>query len=329
MRMNLILKNSIMLFLFLFGCKSSIDSNEELVVYVSADEQIARQVFSSFSEKTGIDIVWVGDNESSKNTGLVNRIRAEKDNCVADVFWSSEILGTIQLSDEGFFRSCNSELAQNWPGEFKDSELRWFGFSPRARVIAYDPKRTSRASLPNTWWEFNDAVIADPRFGTTRTHVSVMGLFPEKSEELFVKMKKPLLGGNASTVQAVVDGIATYAMTDSDDVYAAQARGCSIEMLMPRHHSGNGGGTLYIPNTVGIIRGTSRIKKAEMFVDFLLSDEVARLLANSSSHNYPIQPAVAREFPALQIIDPLVVDFAQASKHQEAQVNLAIQEMLR
>ena len=50
--------------LFLVGCSMNSNEKPALTVYVSADEQIAREVFAVFTEKTGIEIEWVGDTES-------------------------------------------------------------------------------------------------------------------------------------------------------------------------------------------------------------------------------------------------------------------------
>jgi len=294
------------------SCKTKEDS-KRVTVYVSADDHIARIIFDSFTEKTGIEVDWVGDSESSKNTVLVQRLLREKERPIADVFWSSEILGTIKIANKGLFAPCRTSITNNWPAQFRDARYRWFAFSPRARVIAYNPSVTKLEDMPKTWWEYGDAAMADPRFGTTYTHVAVMSCFPERSTQFFESIKRmSFLGGNAATVQAVVDGIVQYAMTDSDDVYAAIERGKEIAMFMPRHHENKGGGTLLIPNTVGIIDGCSQPALAEEFVLYLLSDDVATILAKSTSRNIPIQPAVALQFPELAVYDPLEVDFYKA-----------------
>jgi len=309
--------------LFLIGC--SMNSNEKpvLTVYVSADEQIAREVFAVFTEKTGIEIEWVGDTESSKTTALVQRLIREKENPVADVFWSSEILGTIQLAKAGVFASSNTNTCLSWSKEHRDSEYQWFAFSPRARVIAYDPQKVQEDSLPKTWWEFGTASMADPRFGTTGTHVAVMAtVFPEEFANFLQEMEGTvLLGGNAATVQSVIDGTALFAMTDSDDVHAAIERGESIAMHYPKHRTGAGGGTLLIPNTVGAIRNCSNQKLAETFIDFMLSDEVATILASSASKNIPLQHSVLGSFPELIVENPLEVSFEAAALNREKAIN--------
>ena len=83
-------------------CVCSCGSQQpEITVYVSADEYVARQVFKTFTNETGIQVRWVGDTESTKTTHIVQRLLREREHPMADVFWSSEILGMIQLADQG------------------------------------------------------------------------------------------------------------------------------------------------------------------------------------------------------------------------------------
>ncbi|MBC8202459.1 MAG: extracellular solute-binding protein [Planctomycetes bacterium] len=310
----------------LCGCGKQ--ETNTITVYVSADEQIARIVIDDFTSQTGIEVAWVGDTEASKTTGLVTRLRREASRPVADVFWSSENIGTIQLAQEGVFDSCSTTVTAAWPAEYRDPSAYWFAFSPRARVIAYDPTVTNVKEMPAYWWEYTDAAMADPRFGTTGTHLAVMAEDANRFNSFAQELgNTPLLGGNAATVQAVIDGSARYAMTDSDDVHAAIARGASIAMLMPRHHAGVGGGTLLIPNTVAMIADCQHPEQAKLFIDFMLSDHVATLLAESSSKNIPLQKTVAEQFPDLVVQDPLQVDFIAAAKRRNKTIDLVMQSL--
>ncbi len=296
------------------------NASETVTVYVSADDHIARQVFDRFTKHSGIDVKFVADSEVSKTTGLALRLRREQTRPLADVFWSSEIIQTILLSQDGILAPHHSLAADSWPSGHRDGEHRWFAFSPRARVLAYDPRVTSADALPATWWDVYGAAMADPRFGTTGTHLCAMAAWlegegdPDRLAEFLDSVDGPLrTGGNAATVEAVVTGEHRFGMTDTDDVHAAIARGRSVAMHLPRHGPGTGGGPLLIPNTVGIVAGCAHPKEAATFVDFMLSDEVARMLANSASHNIPIQPHIASEFPDLAIDDPLKVDWLRAA----------------
>ena len=56
------------------GCEHSSDSRR-VVLYVSADDHLVRQVIAEFEQQTGIRVDFVGDIEQNKTTGLVGRLR--------------------------------------------------------------------------------------------------------------------------------------------------------------------------------------------------------------------------------------------------------------
>src|SRR5215207_6646897 len=76
-------------------------SDPPLVVYTSVDQPIAAPIIKDFEHKTGIRVTLVTDAEATKSVGLAERIRAEKANPQADVFWSNEPFHTINLANEG------------------------------------------------------------------------------------------------------------------------------------------------------------------------------------------------------------------------------------
>ena len=63
---------------------------DEVVVYCSADSYVATPIFEAFTEETGIEVRYLGDTEATKTVGLIEKLRAEKANPRADVFWSSD-----------------------------------------------------------------------------------------------------------------------------------------------------------------------------------------------------------------------------------------------
>jgi iron(III) transport system substrate-binding protein len=108
----------------------------------------------------------------------------------------------------------------------------------------------------------------------------------------------------------VAQGQAKIALTDTDDVWVAQRNGWPVDLVYPRHGSA---GTLLIPNTVARVRGGTHETEAAALIDFLLSEEVERFLAASDSHNIPIRPGLAREFPRYAVSSPMAVDYAKVA----------------
>jgi iron(III) transport system substrate-binding protein len=76
-------------------------------------------------------------------------------------------------------------------------------------------------------------------------------------------------------------------------------------------------GTLFIPNTVAIIRGDPNPAGARQLVDFLLSPQVEAKLAESDSHQIPMNPQVhavlPKEFATRQTAKAMEVDFEKAA----------------
>src|SRR4051812_17580320 len=94
--------------LLICGCDRS---GREVVLYTSVDEPIASPIVREFEKQTGIHVRLVTDSEASKSVGLAEKVRAERDNPQADVFWSNEPFHTINLAEEGVLAAYDSPAA--------------------------------------------------------------------------------------------------------------------------------------------------------------------------------------------------------------------------
>ena len=133
--------------------------------------------------------------------------------------------------------------------------------------------------------------------------------------------------GNAGVVAAVESGEADVGLTDTDYVWAAQAQGRDVQLIYPAHSNKPGAtgiGTLLIPNTVGLVKGGPNPQEARRFIDFLLSERVERMLAESVSHNVPLRPGLAADYPDFAVPDPLRIDYRLAAAQRDEAVALAM-----
>ena len=318
----------------------------EVVLYASADSHLARAVVEAFRAETGLRVALVADTEATKTTGLARRIQAERDRPQADVFWSSEVFWTVRLAAEGLLAPHVTETTRPWPREYRDPEHRWHGFAARARVIVWAPDRIKPDEAPRTWMDLTQErfrgriVMADPRFGTTGGHLGAMKAFWDRTvmpgyyaaflEGLADNGVRLHPGGNAGVVRAVADGGADLGLTDTDDVWAARAQGVNLELVYARHsvdQEDPGGGTLLIPNTVARVAGGPNPKAAARLVEFLLSEKVERMLAESVSGNLPLRPELAKAYPEHAVADPLAVDYAQAAALMSGAIDQAMRAL--
>lgn len=277
-----------------------------LVAYCSVDEQFARPILEDYERQHHIQIDALFDSEAGKTTGLVQKIISESKSGRprADLFWSGEIFHTILLSRMGYLETYSPTTAKDISTRFRDADHRWTGTAVRARVLAYDPKRVTTADLPKSWIELrqeryaSQLAIANPLFGTTRGHVaSMFALWGSDRARTFLedlhRHGVRVVDGNSAAVRAVIDGSARYAMTDSDDVRAAQLSGASVESVMLDMGDG---GTLLIPCSVSLIKGSPHGgPEARALADYLVSAEVEKALAQSPSGNIPVRESLRNE----------------------------------
>lgn len=312
--------------LFGVACKPSTESTgdqpkQPVILYSSVDERFLREVVATYERETGERVELITDSEAGKTTGLVNRIRAEKDRPRANVFWSSEQSQTVLLAREGLLAPYDSPSAADIDPLYRDKENLWTGFALRARVVAYDPEKTESANLPKYWEDLarediaSNLAIANPLFGTTRGHVAALaadwGSERLKSYlEQLVAHGVLVTDGNSTAVRRLIAGDVHYAMTDSDDVLVAQRKGHKIEMVFPEL---KGAGILTIPNTVALLKGSEGHAAAHRLIDFILSPKVERMLAQSDSGNYPVRPSLCEAlnmplFPANKVSPDQIAD---------------------
>jgi iron(III) transport system substrate-binding protein len=299
------------------GCGSSTGST--VVAYVSLDQVYSQPILERFERQSGVDVRVVFDTEATKTTGLANRLIAEKSAPQADVFWNSEIVRTLLLEREGVLAAYVSPAATGIPGAFRDPDGYWTGFAARVRVLAVDPRALPRAEWPTGLAELSQprwkdrVALAYPLFGTTSTHVAALFAVwgPERATQWLRDLAAngaAVVDGNSTARDRVVAGSVPVALTDSDDVAAARARGDAIEMLFP---DADGEGTLLIPNSVALIQGAPHPEAGRRLIDFLLSPEVETALARAPGAQIPLRPGLPwpDALPPRESLRPMQVDF--------------------
>jgi iron(III) transport system substrate-binding protein len=308
------------------GCKPSTPSSESqakqsVILYSSVDERFLRDIVAQYEKDTGASVELVTDSEAGKTTGLVNRIRAEKDRPRANVFWSSEQSLTVLLAREGLLAPYDSPSAADIDPVYRDKDNLWIGFALRARVIAYMPEQTKQQDVPLFWKDLakpniaSHLAIANPLFGTTRGHVAALAAHWGNDRlqtylEQLVAHGVLVTDGNSTAVRRLMDGEVQFAMTDSDDVLVAQRKGHKVAMVFPELE---GAGILMVPNTVALVAGSKDNQAAHRLIDFILSPKVERMLAKSDSGNYPVRMSLCEElgvtlFPTSKVSPDEIAD---------------------
>jgi len=251
--------------LFWTGCTKT--GPRVVVVYTSQDEVYAEPIFRDFQTQTGIEVRAVYDSEAVKTVGLVNRLLTEKSNPQCDVFWNNEEFRTRQLAAHEVFRQTNG----------------WTHLGYRTRRMVINTKLLPAANRPRTFRDATNslwrgkAALAYPLFGTTSTHfLALRQAWGDQAWQQWCRTlvaNQPfLMDGNSVVVKQVARGEAWFGFTDSDDIAGSIREGFPVEPLPTTEE------TLFVPNTVGVIRDGPHPDAAQRLFEFLSDPKVSQKL---------------------------------------------------
>lgn len=293
-----------------------------VVCYTSTDQVFAEPILKEFERETGISVRAKYDTEETKTTGLVNLLQQEKGRPQADVFWSSETGRAIALKSAGCLAPYASPNAAGIPARFRDPQGHWTGFSARARVLLYNTRLVKGAppssvmDLLKPEWK-GRAALANPLFGTTSFHATALflRLGDAKAEAFFRRARAnglQILPSNGAVKDAIGEGRAAWGVVDTDDANVAIKDGKPVRFLFPDQ---NGIGTPIMPNTVSLIAGAPHPETAKRLIDYLLSPDTEKRLAEMDCVQMPLHPGVPTppQVKPVAAIRAMDVDYTRAA----------------
>ncbi len=306
------------------GCWSA--DGPEVVVYTALDSEFSRPIFEEFAEESGIEVNAKFDTESTKTVGLANLILNEAGRPRCDLFWNNEILNTLRLKKAGLLEVYVPPIAEQYPAAFRSADGTWHGFAARARVLIVNTEKLPEGAKLGSIRDLTDpqwrgrACIAKPLFGTTRTHATCLftAWGDEPAKQFFRDVKAngvAILSGNKQVARAVASGEYLFGLTDTDDAIIEIEHARPVAIVYPDQGEG-GPGTLFIPNTLAIIKGGPNTVHARQLVDHLLAPDIEARLAEGPSAQIPLNPIVEAKVrvETPRSIKAMKIDFEAAAE---------------
>jgi len=317
-----------------------------VVLYCAQDQEFAEPLFGDFQSRSGLAIAPRFDTEATKSVSLYEELIRETDRPRCDVFWNNEIISTIRLQRRGLLEPYASPSAGPYPRWCRGPDDQWHAFAARARILIVNTKLVPEGERPRSLLDLADprwkgkVAIAKPQFGTTATQAACLFevLGAERARAFYLGLKANevhVLAGNKHVAEGVAAGQFAIGLTDTDDAMIEVTAGKAVAILFPDADGSKEYprmGTLYIPNTVAIIRGGPNAAGGRKLIDYLLSTEVEKRLAESASRQIPLNPEVKADLPPQMLrpkeaggtVTSMAVDFGKAADlWDEAQTFLA------
>jgi len=280
-------------------------------VYSSRHYQTDEALYTGFTKNTGIKVNRIEAGEDA----LVERIRNEGARSPADVLITVDAGRLWRAQELGLFQPVKSAvLASRIPASFREPGGQWFGFSMRARVIAYNKAKVkpeevrSYEALAEAKW--NDRICV--RSSTNIYNLSLMGALVDRLGEAKAQewagavrenMARAPKGGDTDQLKAVAAGECDVAISNHY-YYARLARSDKPEekaiadklgVMMPTLA---GRGTHVNISGAGVLKHAPHRDAAVAFLEYLASDEAQRYFADGNNE-WPTVPSVRVGNPVL------------------------------
>lgn len=264
----------------------------DLVVYSSHPEEIVRVIVTEFRDRTGLRVRV----EQGGTGDILRRARAEREAPAgsalardrADLLWGGGAETLTANAD--LFEPYRSPEALAVPDQWKAPDGTWTGFTVLPMAIGYNVRLLPADRVPGSWAElleprFKGAIAyADPAVSASsytilRTLGSAMegrgGLSRAQVEEAFVRnLDGKLLPESSAVFPSVASGEFLVGLYHDEGARELMIAGSDLRIVYPED------GTSAVPDGVALLAGAVHGGNARRFVDFVLSVDVARVMAS-------------------------------------------------
>jgi iron(III) transport system substrate-binding protein len=320
-----------------FLATSALAQDNVLNLYSSRHYQTDEALYAGFTRQTGIKINRIEAGEDA----LIERIKNEGARSPADVLITVDAGRLWRAQEQGLFQPVKSAVLESRiPASFREPGGQWFGFSMRARVIAYAKARVKADEVP-TYESLAEPKWKDRicvRSSTNIYNLSLMGALIEQLGEaraeawakaVRANMARDPKGGDTDQLKAVAAGECDVAISNHY-YYARLARSDKAEDRAVAEKVGivfpnqGGRGAHVNVSGAGVLKHAPHRDAAVKFLEYLASDEAQRYFADGNNE-WPVVPGVKVNNPALADLgffkyDPLNV--AALGRNQPASQKL-------
>jgi iron(III) transport system substrate-binding protein len=295
-----------------------------LNLYSSRHYQTDEALYQGFTRQTGIRINRIEAGEDA----LIERIRNEGARSPADVLITVDAGRLWRAEQLGLFQAVNSAvLEKRIPASFRHPEGLWFGFSMRARVIAYAKSRLKADEVPTyeslaePQWKGRICVRSASNMYNLSLMSSLIEQLGEAQAEAWARAVRANLarepkGGDTDQLKAVAAGECDVAISNHY-YYARLARSAKAEERAIAEKVGvvfpnqSGRGAHVNVSGAGVLKHAPHRAAAVQFLEYLASDDAQRYFADGNNE-WPVVPGVRVDNPALAALgtykyDPLNV----------------------
>lgn len=319
---------------------ATVEAQDVMNLYTARHYATDEAFYSRFTKITGIKINRIEGGEDA----LFERIKAEGAASPADVFLTVDVARLWRAEQAGIFAPLKSALlAKRIPPHFRDPNGNWFGFSSRARIIAYDRRKVSPGDvaryedLANSKWkrEICTRPSSHP-YNLSLISSMILHLGEEKARQwargVAANLARPPRGGDTDQLKAVDVGECSIALSNHY-YYVRLMRSAKpeeralVERVGIAWPNQNDRGTHVNISGGGVLKNAPHRAAAIKFLEYLASDAAQAYFADGNNE-WPTVKGVKLANPELESFGQFRSDtlsLAKLGKTQAAAQRLADQ----
>lgn len=308
---------------FLISCGSSKESDNTFTFYAGLQDDHAALIAKEFEKKTGIKTDYVRMSSGE----VLARLKAEKNNMTASVWYGGPVDAFVTAGDEGLLEPFVSTEDKNIPEDLKSPKDYWTGIYVGYLGFVGNQKMLAEKGLkmPTSWKELldpkykNEIVVAHPgSSGTAYTMVATLvQLMGEKQAMEYLKslnsnIRQYTKSGTAPG-RMTGQGEATIGITFLHDAIKYKKEGYSDIII-----SAPSEGTGFEIGGVALLKNAPNEKAGKEFINWVLSKEVQEMGKTVGSYQFLTNKNAIPPVEATQLKDTKLIkyDFDWAGKNR-------------
>ena len=290
------------LFLFFFHLRAF---SQELVVYTSRKEHLVKGIFEQYTRKTGVSIKY----KTGKAAALIQILKAEASHSPADIFMTVDAGNLWYATHEKLLAPVSSPILQaHIPDFLKDKKNRWFGFSIRARTIAYNFKQVKETELST----YED--LADPKwkkrlclrtskkvYNQSLVAMLIYHLGHQKTKEVvkgWVENTVEIFSNDTAVLKAIASGQCDVGIVNSYYYGHLMKKESELPLKLFWPNQKSYGVHINISGA-GIVKSSKNKEQARKFLEWLSGKEAQQSLAKvnleyPASRDVPLSPETSK-----------------------------------
>ncbi len=281
----------------------------DITVYTAGPGSLIDQMAEGFTKKTGIKV-----KTFQATTGrIMARIEAEAANPVVDVLISASWDTASDFAKRDRLLAYTSPNAATVPAFLKTETAVAQGIS--ALGIAWNPG--SKTPKPAEWADLTKPAYKDlvnvPDPAQSGSSFELVAALQAHAPDLFKRLASNgaiVAGANADALNPVMQGAKAAVFGAVDYIsLAAKAKGETIDVIFPAS------GTVIAPRPAMILKWSKNQAEAKAFIDYMLSDEGQKLVADT--YLIPARADMAANRPLMRDLKLLELDIEATYRRRD------------